>query len=1292
MMKRITNLRNLTATLLVACSVNAIGAIADQYPIPAVNAKGVHGATMPYTRYDCNESGDAVLGGGASLKTSPNWDAANKASQASKQAYVDMPVGGTVAWTLKSQGDGLTVRFTIKDNNVGGKGKANGYDSKEGELVFYINDQEAGRVDLTSYFMYQYFSYGSGSPSQSGGDAPNFCFDEKHVRLNKIAKPGDVIKVKCTSGDEVGVDFIELEVVPDALDPSDEANGRQVFDVTAYGAVANDSKKDNRSAFEKAFNAASAVGGIMFIPEGTWYMGHNGQGGHGILSLSGKNVKVMGAGMWYTNIQFTGWEQFGGGISGGNPSNTGGKSDMDNIEWCHMYINSNLSDRHGENAVYKCFMDIWCCGSVIHDVWEQHFECGFWFGDYNHANKKSEVKVVNCRIRDNYADGVNFCRGTSNSTVYNCSVRNNGDDGLACWDDPALGSQTGNTFCYNTIDYIWRAGGIAIYGGTRQRVYNNYICDMFMASGIHMNDIFSRGKIDDVVIEENYLVRCGTLWESWGRDYGAIDLEGTNVATLKNNYLYECPAEAIRVKGGNSGVTIDGLYVNGAGISGGEQHYSASAHSTGLGNIDSHSGVNLKNMWVVEGSVPAPTVGASLDQYKSWPWWNWDPGKPEHWNWISEEAADEWAETPPYPLPEGVEPPVNPFETLTDYNLVLQGIDWTTQKGSRTMYEEDLVKFRVRIDNTGKNAIPADTKVTITLTVDNKNKFSYTHKDGFDAGKSVIIEFPTAWTADKGQHTFTATIDPSGKLLHETDRTDNTRIKDVNVNELEEGEEPEIEIDTHSGNDMGVVKLYFENLTGDQDEVRVGDELRPHAIVANYGSTTIKLGSGQGFLWALGSSPEYNTGMLWDDTSHEIKPGEWIDITPNGGGNQSIGGWTSNNTYIAKDETVSLWGRMDNPDKYNDNNTENNSLSVDFTFPKERPVYNENPDKADNLETGVQNYWPYDNDNNDDEYGFDLAASKIYWQPNTSTITAGQTVNKFQVVVDNNTDVALSEGKNVKVTLYIDGSSVETKNYANGIDAHSNITLDFDYSYISTAGAHTIKAVVANIKGDADNSNNTRERTFNAEGENTVVEPVREAINTNADFGTVNGVHFQIVSVKWFNDADATAPIRPGDKVRFTATILNNGNETSSDIKHGIQWQLPDHNSIVWCDSRKTGSAPGEQFDLTSNGGNPFSDGCWIAEEGTMNVTAWFNDTHDLGSWEDAKFTFPVEIVSAPVELPMHENPTGPDNIDPTGIGIISVNNADTENVWYSINGYRISQPTAPGIYIHNGKKVVIRK
>ena len=94
------------------------------------------------------------------------------------------------------------------------------------------------------------------------------------------------------------------------------------------------------------------------------------------------DVTITGAGMWYTNLKFTNPNPFGGGISGGNGSH-GRDGYCSNVEICNLYLNSNLRSRHNQQAVYKCFMDVFKDGSVIHHVWEDHFECGFWIGDYN---------------------------------------------------------------------------------------------------------------------------------------------------------------------------------------------------------------------------------------------------------------------------------------------------------------------------------------------------------------------------------------------------------------------------------------------------------------------------------------------------------------------------------------------------------------------------------------------------------------------------------------------------------------------------------------------------------------------------------------------------------------------------------------------------------------------------------------------------------------------------------------------------------------------------------------------
>ena len=210
---------------------------------------------------------------------------------------------------MKTYGDGVTVRYTIADKHDGGHGQEGGYALNEGELEFYVNDQYAGKVVLSSYYMYHYFKQGSGDPSHSIDPtaSPAFAFDERHTVLSRMMKPGDRLTVKCTSGDAVGVDFVETEVVPEVISEEEAGEGRQVFNVLSYGAKADDPSKDNRGAFNAAIAAANKVGGVVYVPEGTWYMGMSDKGNaanqQGIWGFSAKNVKITGAGMWHTNIR-----------------------------------------------------------------------------------------------------------------------------------------------------------------------------------------------------------------------------------------------------------------------------------------------------------------------------------------------------------------------------------------------------------------------------------------------------------------------------------------------------------------------------------------------------------------------------------------------------------------------------------------------------------------------------------------------------------------------------------------------------------------------------------------------------------------------------------------------------------------------------------------------------------------------------------------------------------------------------------------------------------------------------
>ena len=521
--------------------------ISSEFEIPQADEAGRIGASMPYLRYD---SKDAEIGNGAKIEESVKSERTKIASQASQQSYVSLPVKNSYAeWTAVKSGSGVTMRFTMPDS-TDGKGLT-------GSLDVYVNGEFCQKVDLTSYYMWQYFAGGNPSDKNNGG-VPCFAFDEVHFILNKTLNPGDKIRVQNSGRDNLiyGVDFVEIEEVPQTI--AQPANSLNVVD---YGAKPNDGK-DDYNAIRNCISAANIQGKDVYFPEGTFNIGRK-------WTFYGKNIKVTGAGMWYTNIQFTNSNANSGGIA------FAGENSCYNVEFCNMYINSNLSSRYNEQASYKCFSDVPGNGSVIHDIWEDHFECGFWLGDYSGTVDYSDgMKIINCRIRNNLADGVNFCQGTSNSVVYNCSIRNNGDDGLACWNNNYLSAkdETGNVFAYNTIDFIWRAGGIAIYGGDDFNIYNNYICDTFMASGIHLNTTFDGHKFNNtknIKFENNTLVRCGTYKDSWGSSLAAIDIsQNVKNISFSNTKIYDAWHDGVVVKDNVQGIKFENTVIYGSGTAG----------------------------------------------------------------------------------------------------------------------------------------------------------------------------------------------------------------------------------------------------------------------------------------------------------------------------------------------------------------------------------------------------------------------------------------------------------------------------------------------------------------------------------------------------------------------------------------------------------------------------------------------------------------------------------------------------------------------------------------------------
>lgn len=507
---------------------------------------GTRGASMPYTRY---ESEDGVRGGAASLRQALDFNVNDMAAEASNQQYVALPSNGSyVEWTVNETGSGVNMRFTMPDSGDGM--------GLNGSLDAFVNGRKVKTIALSSYWAWQYFN--GDQPQDTPGGAPRFRFDEVHFLLDTPLQPGDTFRIQKTNGDslEYGVDFVEIEPVPAAIQKPANA-----YSVTEFGATPDDDS-DDLAAFTACVSAADQAGKDVYIPAGRFNLGS-------IWRIGASNIKITGAGIWYTEIHFTSSQQSGGGISGDDS--------CQGLEFCNVYISSMLRSRWNQQAIYKCFMDTFGTNSYIHDFWQEHFECGFWIADYDLPIVATDGLVIaNGRIRNNLADGVNFCQGTKNSTVMNCSVRNNGDDGLAVWTDNTMGAPMGvnNTFMFNTIENNWRAGGIAIFGGNGHQIHNNYIKDCYKGSGIRLNTTFPGYHFEnttEIKFYENTIVNCGTSVDCYGGERGAIDLEASSGPirniTFENIDIYNAQRDGIQIGygGGFEGIKFINVTIDGTG-------------------------------------------------------------------------------------------------------------------------------------------------------------------------------------------------------------------------------------------------------------------------------------------------------------------------------------------------------------------------------------------------------------------------------------------------------------------------------------------------------------------------------------------------------------------------------------------------------------------------------------------------------------------------------------------------------------------------------------------------------
>lgn len=504
----------------------------------AVPNASQYGAKLGYTTYEAEQS---ELKNGVVKNASSSEAERATAREASGQAYVDLPTNASVSFIAQADANAVTIRYTVPDG-------------ESGKVEVKVNNTVIGTLDLSSKSNWQYldnYTYHSNDDIKvHDTPAPDrlarFQFDEvsqlfKDAHINK----GDTVTITNLDSTPVGIDLVDLEKAPDAIRQPE--NSVSITDVN-FGAIANDGS-DDYQAFVKAVEAAkNTEHKTVYIPEGQFDFSRP------ISLYVPDGIKITGAGQWHTKLHFLNteaakYDDKGYASGGGGITFEPGSKDID---LGNLSMDSNLNSRHDEKANYKGISGTLGTGSSIHDIKIEHFEAGVWIGDYSKnkpLNYTDGLTISNATIRNNFADGVNFAQGTSNSTVINSNIRGNGDDGLATWSSHHENTNAhvaeNNHFLNNTVELGWRAAGIGIFGGKGHEVANNLIKDNANWGGVRLNTVFKNSHNFDfndtgISVHDNLLVNNGTNADTYSRVKGSIDLEeGRDYATPEKDILGE---------------------------------------------------------------------------------------------------------------------------------------------------------------------------------------------------------------------------------------------------------------------------------------------------------------------------------------------------------------------------------------------------------------------------------------------------------------------------------------------------------------------------------------------------------------------------------------------------------------------------------------------------------------------------------------------------------------------------------------------------------------------------------
>ncbi|WP_301174328.1 discoidin domain-containing protein [Actinomadura geliboluensis] len=400
------------------------------------------GAHLPFDMY---EAEDGVLGGGAAV-VGPNRKVGDLAGEASGRRAVTLDsTGSSVEFTAKAATNTLVTRYSIPDAAGGG-----GIDAT---LDVYVDGTFLKAIDLTSRYTWVYGAEASPSDSPGAGP-PRHIYDEANLMLGRTVPAGSKIKLQKDAANTTtyAIDFVNTELAEAKPNP----------DPAKYAVPAGFTHQDVQNALDKARQDPALTG--VYLPPGTYDTAQKFQ-------VYGKAVKVVGAGPWFTRFR-----------TPPNQQNTDAgfrtEASANGSAFSGFGFFGNYTSRiDGPGKVFD-FSNV--SDMTIDDIWAEHVVCLFWGTNVDNST------IKNSRIRDTWADGLNFTNGSSGNHVANVETRTTGDDSFALF--PAIDNrneqETGNVYEDLTSLLTWRAAGLAVYGGGGNTFRNIHIADTLVYSGI----------------------------------------------------------------------------------------------------------------------------------------------------------------------------------------------------------------------------------------------------------------------------------------------------------------------------------------------------------------------------------------------------------------------------------------------------------------------------------------------------------------------------------------------------------------------------------------------------------------------------------------------------------------------------------------------------------------------------------------------------------------------------------------------------------------------------------------